>query len=450
MKKVLMSLIIVVGLFIIVTDSNSQIYLGGQFGPNYESGYFHNTTQELIHTTGKLNLFVGGLLEFNFSDVISLQAELNYMQRGNILAPSYATDGLPIDGSTYEIKLYYFDMPVMLKYKFEQIGNQIRPYIIAGITFGSLIDHKEYKTTGVVFDNNSVTKSFNMSIDGGVGIEYKIDPQLFAFADLRYSSGITNIIDESKIIGYTVTQNTGGIQMHLGVKFRVGGCSTSAPIYEEKEIKSVPSVPSGLLLAGKTISSKTQKPVKATVIVENQTENSNPVTLKSSSGDGSFELNVKPGSQYNITIDAKGYISKTDVLNIPDDISDKMIERTYELSPIEVGKIVRMKNIFFDFNKSTLKPESFKELNKLVQFMNDNPDVKIEITGHTDNVGSNEYNLNLSKNRAKAVADYVISKISDSSRVLSTGYGASQPIESNDSEEGRANNRRVEFKILND
>ena len=118
------------------------------------------------------------------------------------------------------------------------------------------------------------------------------------------------------------------------------------------------------------------------------------------------------------------------------------------LSPIEIGQVVRLNNIFFETNKSILKPESFPELDRAVKFLSNNPKVEIEVAGHTDNIGTEQYNLNLSEARAAAVAKYIISKDINAKRVVSKGYGESKPEDTNDTEEGRQINRRVEFKIL--
>jgi OmpA-OmpF porin, OOP family len=118
------------------------------------------------------------------------------------------------------------------------------------------------------------------------------------------------------------------------------------------------------------------------------------------------------------------------------------------LQPIEVGLTVRLKNIYFDFDKTTLKKESFVELNKVVDFLKQNPHVEIEISGHTDSKGSDDYNLNLSQGRSQAVVDYIISQGIEDFRLTAQGYGETKPIDTNDSEDGRANNRRVEFTVV--
>ena len=104
--------------------------------------------------------------------------------------------------------------------------------------------------------------------------------------------------------------------------------------------------------------------------------------------------------------------------------------------------------MFFDSGKSTLKAESEKELENLLSILNEIPTLKIEISGHTDNVGSAKFNKSLSEKRAKAVVDYLISKGISADRLTYVGYGFDQPIASNDTPEGRQQNRRTEFKVI--
>ena len=115
---------------------------------------------------------------------------------------------------------------------------------------------------------------------------------------------------------------------------------------------------------------------------------------------------------------------------------------------LQVGATFVLRNIFFDFDKAILLQQSYNELQKLLSILHDNPKMKIEVRGHTDGRGSADYNLRLSENRAKAVVDYLISKGIDPHRLQYKGFGKSQPIDSNTTDEGRARNRRVEFKIL--
>lgn len=118
------------------------------------------------------------------------------------------------------------------------------------------------------------------------------------------------------------------------------------------------------------------------------------------------------------------------------------------MNPIEMGRSMVLNNVFFDTDKSQLKAESEVELNKLVELMKANPKMRVEIGGHTDNQGSKEHNVTLSRNRAKAVYDYLVSKGVKADRMRYKGYGFEQPVASNDTPEGRAQNRRTEFKIV--
>ena len=118
------------------------------------------------------------------------------------------------------------------------------------------------------------------------------------------------------------------------------------------------------------------------------------------------------------------------------------------IANLSVGSTVVLHNIYFQFDRSTILQQSYKELTTLVELMRDNPKLRIEIGGHTDNQGSASYNMKLSESRAKAVADYLIAKGIDPKRLQYRGYGKTKPIADNSSDEGRAKNRRVEMKIL--
>lgn len=139
-------------------------------------------------------------------------------------------------------------------------------------------------------------------------------------------------------------------------------------------------------------------------------------------------------------------------LNCADPVTDDLnFDSTYltpEQPAFAVGSTFVMKDIFFEFDKSTLLQQSYFELIKLISLLETYPKMRIEIRGHTDAKGSDNYNLRLSESRACAVADYLISKGISEKRIQSKGFGKSVPIDSNDTEEGRARNRRVEFKIL--
>lgn len=133
---------------------------------------------------------------------------------------------------------------------------------------------------------------------------------------------------------------------------------------------------------------------------------------------------------------------------IADDLNVDSNYLTQEQPTFSVGSTFVLKDIFFEFDKSTILQQSFFELMRLITLLNTYPDMKIEVGGHTDSKGSDSYNQRLSESRAKAVADYLISKGISERRLQYRGYGKSKPIDTNETEEGRAKNRRVEFKIM--
>ncbi len=129
-------------------------------------------------------------------------------------------------------------------------------------------------------------------------------------------------------------------------------------------------------------------------------------------------------------------------------VPDSVYEKNIALQPIEANASIVLKNIFFDVSQFELKPQSRVEMDELVQLLNENPSLRIEISGHTDNAGKPADNLLLSNNRAKEVVNYLVSKNIASQRLTAKGYGETKPIANNHSEEGRAMNRRTEMKVV--
>ena len=118
------------------------------------------------------------------------------------------------------------------------------------------------------------------------------------------------------------------------------------------------------------------------------------------------------------------------------------------MKPIKEGEKIVLRNVFYEFDSFALNPMSMVELDKVVVFMQANPALKIEIGGHTDNIGTDSHNITLSGRRAEEAMNYLASKGIASERITSKGYGMKEPVASNDTEEGKAKNRRTELKIL--
>ena len=163
---------------------------------------------------------------------------------------------------------------------------------------------------------------------------------------------------------------------------------------------------------------------------------------------GEYQTFLPDSGKYLLHLSAEGYLSKTDSIEIGAFRSDTTAYKDFYLKALEVGVSVRLNNIFFDYNATTLRPESFPELDKVVEMLETNATLAIEIGGHTDDRGSDDYNERLSQGRAEAVRQYLLGNFIDAERVTAKGYGESQPEVPNDGEENWQINRRVEFTIL--
>ncbi len=163
---------------------------------------------------------------------------------------------------------------------------------------------------------------------------------------------------------------------------------------------------------------------------------------------GEFLVALRPNSQYALHVQKEGYLFYSENFDMPETSADEPFVLTIPLKKLEIGNSIVLKNIFFDTDKYELKEESKIELQKLVTFMTKNPSLRIEIGGHTDNVGLVNHNQLLSENRAKAVMNYLISEGIDQTRLSYKGYGSSTPIATNETAEGRSQNRRTEFIII--
>lgn len=209
-----------------------------------------------------------------------------------------------------------------------------------------------------------------------------------------------------------------------------------------------------ITVTGRLVDSKTGKPLAAKVVYQRLPDGTDLGITQSEPDKGDYEINLPGGELYAIRAEAAGYVSESRTLDLRDLSVDKKVDanfvlRAIEVVPIEKEAIVRLNTILFDFAKAELKPEAFPELERVVELMRARPAMVIEVGGHTDNIGSDEFNQNLSEQRANAVLKFIVSKGIDKGRVTAVGYGEKKPRVSNDDEEsGRELNRRVEFRII--
>ena len=202
-----------------------------------------------------------------------------------------------------------------------------------------------------------------------------------------------------------------------------------------------------LWVKGKVLDKKTTKGLPASVeLIELSTKQ--VISKVQTDETGNYFITLPVGKDYAFNVNRKGYLFYSDNFLMSTRSPDSTYEKNIPLQPIEANASIILNNIFFDVNKSELKPESQIEMDKLIQLLTENPNVKIEISGHTDNVGKPADNLLLSNNRAKAVINYLINKKIAPQRLTAKGYGETKPIGNNKTEAGKAMNRRTEMKVI--
>ena len=203
-----------------------------------------------------------------------------------------------------------------------------------------------------------------------------------------------------------------------------------------------------VLISGRVFNSENNQPLDVDIEYFRLPEGKIVGTARSNPASGFYRIILPYGMQYSFLAEKEGFYSISNYLDLSVINEYKEMHVDIEMKPIQVGGSFRLNNIFFDFGKSTLKPESYQEMDRVVKLLNENPNMEIELSGHTDNVGSDDFNLHLSHDRANAVTNYIVSKGINSNRITSMGYGESMPVATNETDEGRQLNRRVEFKIL--
>ncbi|TAF66913.1 MAG: hypothetical protein EAZ55_04385 [Cytophagales bacterium] len=197
---------------------------------------------------------------------------------------------------------------------------------------------------------------------------------------------------------------------------------------------------------GKVYNAQTKEPLKADIDLYDLNNNIKQSSVSSDEKNGTYLIVLNEKTQYGLQVLKPGFAFKS--LSFQPDENNVATEIDIPLEPIVTGTVFRLENIFFEYGKYDLKETSKTELNELVTFMKANPNVRGEISGHTDNIGQAQANVTLSENRAKAVYDFLVAASIAPNRLEYKGYGDTKPDADNGTEEGRARNRRIEFKIL--
>lgn len=231
-------------------------------------------------------------------------------------------------------------------------------------------------------------------------------------------------------------------------------------VISEKNVEPIISNRRGelALLKGTVYDDKTKKPLHGYIELTDNTTGESLAEFESDPVTGRFLLSLPAGKNYGIAVKSDGYLFHSENFDIPKGADYQEYNKEIYMKKIEIGEVIVLRNIFYDLAKYSLRPESKTELNRLIKLLNDNPTLKIQISGHTDSRGSDESNKELSRNRAKEVVDYLVKAGISESRLKYEGYGEEQLIHSDaaiaklktakEKEAAHQENRRTEFKIL--
>lgn len=208
-------------------------------------------------------------------------------------------------------------------------------------------------------------------------------------------------------------------------------------------------VDTALFMVGLVTDSKTAEKIKLAKVEVIDLEESRVIATGLTDTAGYYQVKIGKKKDYGVEVTAKDYLFFVTMAQLSQkQVVDSKIQANFQLDRIDVGAKMVLKNIFFETNKAALKEESTAELQRVAGLLLDNPTIRLEISGHTDNVGSYRANQKLSEARAKSVVDYLVEQGVAEDRLEYKGYSFNQPIADNNTAEGRAQNRRVEFKVL--
>jgi|GEM_PF-1922106 len=416
-----------------VTKQNSQDWYNLSPGlSEYAWGYGLAISKQLSPVFG-----IQGILEKGELNGININADAHF--NASIL--------------TYGLNMKINILP-MLKPDLE--SPRVAIYGIAGIGFC------DFKTRQYSISTNTLLSSYGYG-DGnaekkattetviplGIGIKYKISNTI----DIGIESTINNVNTDkldARIVTGSAKDKYGYTALTL--TFNIGGNEKSLEWVTPKEMESDKTAPLFAEMNKKIDSLGNKLKEVSNKVTANESNiaqlQKDVADLKNPAKEADDDADGVPN---NLDLEAntpKGNLVNFQGITIPRAVNTTVIEKTEATYNIEVGDKVIMNKVFFDFDKATLRVESSTELDRITKLLKDMPSLKIEISGHTDNIGSAAYNKTLSENRAKTVVDYLVKNGIDKSRLTYVGYGFDQPVASNNTAEGRQKNRRTEFKVI--
>jgi outer membrane protein OmpA-like peptidoglycan-associated protein len=321
---------------------------------------------------------------------------------------------------------YPFMLVLFLAYLYPQCDTEGRPFLTNGKK-----NENRMTIAGVVVEEGSklpVNTSLTIKVEGFNPIKTTTN------TNGQFSANIP-MSEEFKIVVHAPGFETQENIIHYPV-FEEG-----AP--EPIEIELIPFVK--LTLNGLVLSESDKTPL---TVEFNVYRFSDFIKVDSKTvNDGKYSQSLTDFGWYMIDFSAPGYLDVTDtvwVLNC----KRKTIRKNYYLTPIEKGLTMQLNEIHFNFGKTTLSPDSYSALDKMATFLSKNPSLQVEVAGHTDSEGPDDYNLFLSQARAEAVLKYIVDKGISKDQLIAKGYGETKPVDTNETYAGMAKNRRVELVVL--
>jgi outer membrane protein OmpA-like peptidoglycan-associated protein len=434
----------------------------------------------LINPGSGLGFQFGGTLDLSFSDFLGLNLKLQYRQHATSTTEDSTINTTAADGSnpgtadiekTFRTRLGFLGIDAALRLQFVKESW----YGLVGFGYSALISdeaavHEKILSStnntqwlflpsrtqsgSTEFDipfgkTNSYFNSSQIAAKIGVGTFIPLSGKDWVLTpELELAIPLSEWVSSNFQTDYS---NHGATppkmwyaSLSIALKFPFGATSR-----EDMETKPVGSKPEEsdegyAHLKGKVTDRKTGKPVHANVTVTDLNSN-DVVSNTKTDDDGEYNVRVKAPGRYSVTADADGYLFGSTYYEV--DPEGRILRGNHNLVLDEATGRTRLL-IFFDIDKAELQRSSYPELDRVVHLMQANPNMEVEIAGYTDATGSDAYNLDLSVRRANAVRDYLLRHDITNSRIVPKGYGKDNPVSSNDTEEGRADNRRVEFVVL--
>ncbi len=425
------------------------------YGKKGNIGYFTSTNKSL----GKADIFKVKLFEVQpyillTGAILNKNTGLKFTDNKeySVLVNGLKSDSVKInyDSTTYAIKLPFnkkytimagaknynsvpveFDATNISEYVEKKIDLMLEPLPYSMIS-GTFLD----KATGLAIPGTANPK---LILNGSVVDSAKID-----LGTSKYSIKLPNGKDYTlgmQANKYKTISDTLNLTNVKAYK------EFNKPLYGEKIPDPVAVVANKAIITGKVLNKKTMKPIESTVPYNVVVDGRPDLVASLNPATSEYTIEAAPGASYVVSAKAEKFYPISEVIDLSKEKTNVKIIKDLVIAPIEVGQTIRINNIYFETGKAILKPNSFPELDKLVKFLKENPTIFVEIAGHTDNVGKPEKNLLLSKNRAKAVEQYLEKNGIASDHVTFTGYGSAKPMVANKTPWGKAQNRRVEFVI---